>query len=143
MNKTYTQIMFENDCPWDNPYQGNRTKLLFVCSAGLLRSPTGAAVATARGYNARACGSDSTCALIPFNMNLLYWARYVIFVNEENYKEVKLELKDNPYATSLLEAKKIVLDIPDSYPAYDPKLMRIFVDWFDEWEFVENISPSK
>jgi predicted protein tyrosine phosphatase len=136
-NKTYTQIMFENNCPWDNQYQGNRTKLLFVCSAGLLRSPTGAAVATARGYNARSCGSDSTYALIPFNLNLLQWARYIIFVNEENYNQVKLELKDNPYATSLLESKKIVLDIPDKYPAYHHTLLQIFNDWFDEWEFLK------
>lgn len=47
MNKT--QQIFNLTAPYDNPYQSNRTRILFVCSAGLLRSPTGAAVGSARG----------------------------------------------------------------------------------------------
>lgn len=135
MNKTYTDIMFENDCPWDNPYQGIRTRILFVCSAGLLRSPTGAAVASARGYNARACGSDFHYALIPFNLNLLQWAEFVVFVNAENYLQVKQDIRDNLWARGCLEKKKIILDIPDQYEAFHPRLMQIFNDWFDEFEF--------
>lgn len=48
-DETLTDKIFQLTTPYDNPYQGKTPRWLFVCSAGLLRSPTGAAVAIKPG----------------------------------------------------------------------------------------------
>ena len=121
---TMTARIFELSAPYDNPYQSNRPRWLFVCSAGLLRSPTGAAIATELGANARSCGS-SNYALIPLSVNLIMWAQKIFFVNKENYVEAKMIFEIVGYVEDL-EAKAVVLDIPDIYETYDPKLCEIF-----------------
>lgn len=118
-----TARIFELSAPYDNPYQSDRPRWLFVCSAGLLRSPTGAAIATELGVNARSCGS-SNYALIPLSVNLIMWAQKIFFVNKENYMEAKLTFEDVGYVEDI-EPKAIILDIPDIYEAYDPKLCEI------------------
>ena len=55
--KTKTEEIFELSAPYNNPYQGTDKKLLFVCSAGLLRSATAANLFAKKGYNTRGCGS--------------------------------------------------------------------------------------
>lgn len=97
---------------------------MFVCSAGLLRSPTGAAVATDLGVNARSCGSSSY-ALIPLSVNLILWAEKIFFVNKENYAEALVSFEAVGYEHDI-EAKAHILDIPDIYHAYDPKLIAQF-----------------
>jgi len=129
--QTLTQKIFELSAPYDNPYQGPRTRLLFVCSAGLLRSPTGAHVGSVRGYNTRSCGS-SDYALVPLSVNLIEWAHRIIFVNRENYQEA-LESFDAVGYSEDIERKAIVLDIPDRYGTFDPQLVQIWEDWFDEY----------
>jgi len=84
--KTYTDVMFNTSAPYDNPYQGQDRRVLFVCSAGILRSATAARI-YAKKYNTRAAGSCSY-ALIPVTKELLLWAKQVVFVNEENYQDV-------------------------------------------------------
>lgn len=137
MNETYnsnlTNRIFEQSCPFDNPYQGNKTRILFVCSAGLLRSPTGAAVATKRGYNARSCGSHMDYALIPLSANLINWARYIVFVNQENFDKAVTTFKGTGYEQDI-KRKAIVLNIPDRYEAFHPQLEAIFENWFHDWE---------
>ena len=49
---TKNDAIFKTSAPYNNPYQTDRPRWLFVCSAGLLRSPTGAAMAIQRGINA-------------------------------------------------------------------------------------------
>lgn len=136
-NKTYnsnlTNAIFSANAPFMNPYQGNKTRLLFVCSAGLLRSPTGAAVGVQRGYNTRSCGSHMEYALIPLSANLIEWAESIIFVNIENFDRAMATFKGTGYEEDI-QKKAIVLSIPDTYEAFHPSLMRIFNDWFDTWE---------
>lgn len=79
-----TDQIFELTCPYSNPYQGNASRILFVCSVGMLRSPTAAAEAIKQGYNARACGSCQELALIPITVNLIMWTDKIVFMNEEN-----------------------------------------------------------
>lgn len=126
MNKsdTLTSKIFALTAPYDNPYQGNKSRWLFVCSAGLLRSPTGAFVAATMGKNTRSCGS-SHYALIPLSVNLIAWAEKIFFVNKENYMDAKLTFEDLGYFEDI-EQKAVILDIPDIYEAYDPKLIKIF-----------------
>lgn len=47
-----------------NPYQGKDKKVLFVCSAGILRSATAARI-YGRKYNTRCAGTGLDYALIP------------------------------------------------------------------------------
>lgn len=118
---TFTEVMFSTASPWDNPYQGKDRKVLFVCSAGILRSATCARI-YATEYNTRCAGSESY-ALIPVTKELVAWAQTIVFVKKDNADSVakRFDLE------SLAEAGKeiITLDIPDQYEHMDPWLIRI------------------
>lgn len=127
MTRTYTKEIYELECPFDNPYQGMRSRYLFVCSAGMLRSPTGAAVATKLGYNARSCGS-AEYALIPISVNLVHWAQKIFFVEENNYLQ-SLEIFERDRATyNMIMAKATILEIDDAYEYMHPILVETFED---------------
>ena len=62
----------------NNEYQGNYTRTLCVCSAGLLRSPTTAAVLQKEfGRNTRSAGTMDY-ALIPISEALIMWADEIV-----------------------------------------------------------------
>lgn len=109
-----TNKIFRNKCPYKNGYQTDAIRLLFVCSVGMLRSPTAQIVATMRGHNARACGSDLELALIPMSVNLINWSDYIIFMNKENYIESCKEFNIVGYKEEIIK-KSTIWDIPDSY----------------------------
>ena len=123
---TRNDAIFKTTAPYANPYQGHSARWLFVCSAGLLRSPTGATLAAQHGINARSCGSNFNYALIPCSANLIHWADKIVFVNPHNRDELQLEFADIPQLVEELYRKSIVLDIPDNYDYMDPKLVQIF-----------------
>ena len=81
--KTMNEIIFSTKSPWDNPYQGKDKKVVFVYSAGILRSATAARLYAGK-YNTRACGSEEY-TLIKLSDDLVCWADQIVFVNEENY----------------------------------------------------------
>ena len=105
-----------------NRFQGDRKKVLCVCSAGLLRSPTLAWILSNEpfGYNTRAVGTSSEYALIPLEDVHLRWADAVVFVDEGNYRVAKYEHED-----LLKNMEYHVLQIPDQYPFRDEKLVEI------------------
>jgi predicted protein tyrosine phosphatase len=118
--QTMNDIIFSASSPWDNPYQGKDRKVLFVCSAGILRNATCARIYAAE-YNTRCAGSEHY-ALIPVTTDLLAWAETIVFVNQENMHSVsqKFDLDD------LGKYKEIVtLNIPDQYEHMSPVLIRI------------------
>ncbi len=115
--KTLTEMIMESEAPWDNPYQGFDKKVVFVCSAGILRSATAARI-YAKKYNTRCAGSEDY-ALIPLSPDLIIWADQLVFVNEENYKTVCKK-----YDISEKDVK--VLAIPDNYPHMHPELIKEF-----------------
>jgi predicted protein tyrosine phosphatase len=124
--------IFKTTAPYSNHYQGSDPRWLFVCSAGLLRSPTGAALAVKKGLNARSCGSAIEYALIPISANLIMWAEKIVFVNEENYHEALEVFKDYQMLHNLLTVRSLVLNIPDMYEYNDPELIIEFekqIDW--------------
>lgn len=123
--KTYTEEIYELTCPFTNEYQGQAKRYLFVCSAGILRSPTGAAVATKLGYNARSCGS-AAYALIPLSCNLIHWAEKIFFVQEENYLQALNAFFGNIETQNLIHNRAIVLDIEDQFEYMQPGLVEIF-----------------
>lgn len=120
--ETLTKQIFELSAPYDNPYQGPDKRVLFVCSAGLLRSATAANYYATKGYNTRAAGS-SNYALVPLSANLIAWAQLIVFVNKENYKEAVNVFLDEEYAADKL-VNSVVLDIPDVYEYKHPKLIK-------------------
>lgn len=101
-----------------NSLQGDWPRVLCVCSAGLLRSPTLAWVLSNEPYNCntRAAGSHPEYGLVVVDQVLLNWARVIVFANPENYervKERKLEMAGDVF----------VLNVPDRFPYRDPKLV--------------------
>ena len=136
MNKfeagTKNAEIFNTTAPYNNYSQGSAPRWLFVCSAGLLRSPTGAALAIRKGLNARSCGSAVDYALIPISANLIMWAQKIVFVSEENYFEALELFKDHQMLHNLLTIRSLVLNIPDVYNFNDRDLIIEFekqIDW--------------
>jgi predicted protein tyrosine phosphatase len=115
-----TQKIFLQSTPFNNQYQGPEKRLLFVCSVGMLRSPTFADVATKLGFNARSCGTSKE-ALIPLSVNLILWADKIIFMNRENYLEAKETFEPVDWVSNIDE-KKIILGIEDDYARNDAYL---------------------
>jgi len=118
--------IFNLSAPYANPYQGSAERWLFVCSAGLLRSPTGAALAIQKGFNARSCGSHVDYALIPISANLIYWADKICFVSKKNYKRVCEIFDCDQEICAEIEDKKVCLDIKDQYEYMQPELIKEF-----------------
>ena len=125
---TKNASIFTTNAPYSNPYQGSGERWLFVCSAGLLRSPTGAALAVKRGINARSCGSNFNYALIPCSANLINWANKIVFVNRENLWQLEDNFLGHKDLLEQIESKQIVLNIPDNFEYMDPQLQQFFQD---------------
>lgn len=106
-----------------NPFQGDRKKVLCVCSAGLLRSPTVAWILSNEpfGYNTRAAGIDTDHALIPVDDALINWADTIVFVEPEVAERAK-RVFDIP------ETRLVCLNLPDMYPFRDPELVELATD---------------
>lgn len=121
---TKTSQIFRSDCPYDNLNQTKAKRILFVCSVGMLRSPTCQMAATHLGFNARACGSSVNIALIPLSVNLINWAHRIIFMNRENFSEALKEFAAVGYETDLID-KGEVWDISDTYDWGDTELFNI------------------
>lgn len=114
-----------------NPFQGDKKKVLCVCSAGLLRSPTAAWILSNApfNFNTRACGVEPEYALIPVDEALLYWADEVVVMEEWQ--------KDSILQRYNVGNKEIhILHTPDNYgfreqglvDAMLPKLQEIFIE---------------
>jgi predicted protein tyrosine phosphatase len=120
-----------------NSFQGPWPRVLCVCSAGLLRSPTLAWVLSNDPYNCnvRAAGSHQEYALVQVDPVLLTWAQRVVFVNPENHHRVE-------QAKLALPKEVYVLDVPDRYEFRDPDLVQAIRDELERAEF-PHYSPSR
>lgn len=106
-----------------NHFQGPAKKVLCVCSAGLLRSPTAAYVlATEFGFNTRAVGLTKEYALIPMDEVLAYWADEIVVMEPWMVDAVK-EFVD-PYHNP----KVTCLNVPDQYEFMAPELQTFIFD---------------
>ena len=100
-----------------NPYQGPYKKVLCVCLAGCLRSPTAAVVLSAPpfDYNTRSAGLETDFAIIPVDEVLLEWADEIVCMDVNQQIELKTRTK-----------KPVInLSIPDSFEYRDPRLLRL------------------
>ena len=127
---TLTEMIFNSKSPYNNQFQGGDTRVLFICSAGLLRSATAARI-YAKKYNTRAAGS-APYALIPVSHELLLWADEVVFVSEENYlaTKIKFDLDEIKARGTVIT----ILNIPDHFDHMDEDLIRIFEQDYESLE---------
>ena len=111
-----------------NSFQGNAKKVLCICSAGLLRSPTVANVLHQElGYNTRAVGTAKEYALIPISEALVAWADEIVFVDED----CKVYLSKHEWdLINEWDAKEVTLNIPDQYNWNDPELRSILLEQY-------------
>lgn len=127
--------IFSVTAPYRNPYQGSAPRWLFVCAAGLLRSPTAATVAAKFGVNARSCGSVQEYALIPLSANLIAWADKIFFVNNDVYKQA-IKVFEPAGLNTDIDEKAIIWEIPDHYNYGQKELVKILQDLLDP--FIKN-----
>jgi predicted protein tyrosine phosphatase len=106
--------------------QTNQPRLVFVCSAGMLRSATGAKVFASRNCNTRACGTHAY-ALIPLSANLIHWADAIYFAHPENWWKARDTFKAHPDLAETLKRKAQVCEIPDIHDYDAPELHAAWV----------------
>lgn len=111
-----------------NPNQGNMPKVLCICSAGLLRSPTVAWILSNEGYNTRAAGVHSY-ALIQVDEVLIEWSDEIVCM-EQDHKDALMQRFPN------LDKAITVLNVPDRYEFRDDGLVRICREILTEKEFI-------
>jgi len=101
-----------------NPHQGDYKKVLCVCSAGLLRSPTTAEVLSrVFDYNTRAVGLDVDYALIPIDQYQVDWADEIVCMGLS--QKVRID------ASFVPKNPVVNLEIPDIYGFRDPDLIQM------------------
>lgn len=110
-----------------NKYQGRYKRVLCVCSAGLLRSPTTAWVLSNEpyNYNTRAAGLVRDFALVPVDEVLLAWSDEVVTMNAEQAEQIREMLGEE-------EKPIVVLGIPDSFRYRDPALVSLIRESYDK-----------
>lgn len=116
-----------------NPAQGPQKRVLALCSAGLLRSPTVAWVLSnpPYDYNTRAAGVNAEYALVCVDPYLLQWADEIVCVEPAITEQLTEFCTKNELDIS---GKVVVtLNIPDIYRRRAPKLVEITGKQYQEW----------
>jgi len=125
----------------NNPYQGEIKKVLCVCSAGLLRSPTAAWVLGQEPYNfnTRAVGYCKDFALIGLDEVHLTWADEIVVMDAMMEQHVQLLM-----LTDEIPLKPIVnLDIDDSYAYRDPVLIELIKGGYEKAKGKSDLCDSR
>lgn len=113
---------------YSNQYQGNYKRVLTVCSANMLRSPTIAHVLSANPYNfnTRSAGTAGF-ALIPVTEDLLVWADEIVCADTEHALDIRNKLMQYQ-----LDKPVINLGIPDIYEYRNPELIQLIKERYAE-----------
>jgi predicted protein tyrosine phosphatase len=108
---------------YSNSFQGDYKRVLTVCSANMLRSPTMAHVLSGEpfNYNTRSAGTHSF-ALIPVTEDLLRWADEIVCADTEHAVMVRNKLMELD-----LDKPIVNLQIPDNYEYRNPELIQLIV----------------
>ena len=104
----------------DNPYQGDNKKVLFVCSAGILRSATAARI-YAHKHNTRCAGTGMEYALVPLSERLMDWADEIVFVHPWNYDQAGYYFDLTPYMDYIK-----ILEVEDQFEHMHPDMIAEF-----------------
>jgi len=116
-----------------NNWQGKYKKVLCVCSAGCLRSPTAAVVLSQEPYNfnTRSCGLTTEFAIIPIDEGLLCWADEIVCFAEFHAEDIR-ELLGKISPLTLEKKPVIVLNIADLYTYRQKELVDAIRTQYDE-----------
>lgn len=118
----------------DNRFQriDEFTRILCVCSAGLLRSPTIARVLQKDfdNVNVRCAGISDEYALVPVDEALVTWASVIICAEDWHADQIDEKFhhileEGNKGFNFKKETPLIALNIPDEFSFADPKLESI------------------
>jgi predicted protein tyrosine phosphatase len=119
-----------------NAYQGKHKKVLTVCSAGCLRSPTAAHILSSEpfNFNTRCAGTSSEYAIIPVTEALVVWADVILCMDSDQQRyinEMQNKLAAEASAMFEYDYKAVInLEIEDDYAYRDPELVKIMQDKF-------------
>lgn len=107
-----------------NRFQGNHIKVLTVCSAGLLRSPTIARVLTKDfdNVNCRAVGVSQEYALIPIDEAHIEWADVIICADHEHADTIEVDFENLFDEDGIFNKPLVVLGLPDQFNFAAPEL---------------------
>lgn len=123
-----------------NSFQGAYKRVLCVCSAGLLRSPTTAVVLSQAPYNfnTRAAGLVPDFALVIVDEVLLHWAQEIVCMTPGQ----KVELDD---MVSKIGKKTpvICLDIEDSFEYRNPALIKAIKKKYNASQGTKEVENEK
>lgn len=105
-------------------------RVLCVCSAGVLRSPTAAWLLSQEPYNfnTRSCGNEHY-ALIPLTEELVVWADEIVVMDDYIQADVNriIALAYHPEESHPLVHN---LNIEDDFDYRDPNLVQVMQDKF-------------
>ena len=109
-----------------NAFQGKFLRVLCVCSAGMLRSPTLAEILSQAPYNfnTRSVGTSKEFALIPIDTAHVAWADEIVVFNREQFDTVN-ELLDCAEVLGFERANVHIFPVEDDFSFRDPTLVRI------------------
>lgn len=127
-----------------NPNQGPQKRVLCLCSAGLLRSPTVAWVLSNApyDYNTRAAGVTKEYALIYADQYLVEWADEIVCVTPEVEEEFRHNCGRDEIDISGDFTPIITLNILDVYKRRAPKLVKLIQDQYDKTESDRRVPPD-
>ena len=122
----------------NNAYQGKHKKVLTVCSAGCLRSPTAAHILSSEpwNFNTRCAGTSEEYAIIPVTEALVLWADVILCMDSDQVRFVNdMQNKLAAEASEMFEYnyKQVInLEVEDEYNYRNPTLVQIMQNKFLE-----------
>ena len=118
-----------------NAFQGRVKKVLTVCSAGCLRSPTAAHILSSPpfNFNTRCAGTSHEYAIVPVTHALIVWADIILVMDEYQQLEINAMQNELVDVVTDYDYKQVInLEIEDNYSYRDPKLVKIMTAKFQE-----------
>jgi len=114
---------------YDNVWQGDSKRVLCLCSANMLRSPTMQVVLSMPpyNYNTRSAGTYEF-ALIPVTADLIGWADEIVCADTEHAEKIAKIIQ----AYNLEDKPVVNLRIPDHYEYRNPELIGLIRKRYDE-----------
>lgn len=108
-----------------NPYQGEFKKVLAVCSAGLLRSPTAAWVLSNApfNFNTRAVGANPEYAMVLLDAVQVCWADEFVVMDNSQKAQVLALCEEYGW-----DKPVHVLNVPDNYGYREPELVEVLTE---------------
>ena len=111
-----------------NYYQGEAKRVLTVCSASALRSPTSAVVLNQEyGYNTKAAGVSLEYAIVPVTGRLLTWCDEAVVMENWQAHEIigMLEIMH-------IDRPVVCLNIDDNYSYMQPELVELIKERYED-----------